>query len=365
MINKKVAFYKNRLKPNDSEIQIYLDILDYNKIPYVLLDNSDPDFWKKLEGVDVFIFKWGHDHHSHQIAHTILPVIENTLELKCFPDQATCWHYDDKVKQHFLLEQAGFPVIPSYVFWDKGAALDWIRQHSDFPLVFKLKNGAGSLSVFLVHHRAQALRMIKRMFGRGMKQTTIPVFYLAKTLNYDLVKIFRYYSINFRNRFINQEKNVYWLRHKNYAYFQQYMPNNQWDTRVTTAGLRAHAFRRFNRPKDFRASGSNSWDISPEQIDLRMVQIALEVSRYFGFQAMAYDFVYDYKGEPRIVEMSYLYGGAGYPDFMNGYWDEHLNWHEGRYWPQYFELSDLLELPGLRMPEGLKTTTKYTKATIH
>lgn len=364
MKNKRVAIYKNRLKPNDSEIRLYLDILTYNKIPYVMVDSGNPDFWEELKDVDLFIFKWGHDHQSHQIAHTILPVIENSLKIKCFPNYATCWHYDDKVKQYFLLDRCGFPAVPSYVFWDRAAALRWINHHSNYPLVFKLRNGAGSFSVFLIKNRAQAIRMIRRMFGRGIRQTDIPVIHLAKTLNYDLAKMLRYYTVALRNHYIRKEKNVYWLKHKNYVYFQDYMPNNQWDTRVTTAGKRAHAFRRFNRRHDFRASGSNHWDISPENIDMRMVKIALDVSEYFGFQAMAYDFVYDRHHQPRIVEMSYLYGGAGFPDFMNGYWDEHLAWHVGRYWPQYFELMDLLELPDLKMPGDLDTVTKYKKATI-
>ena len=365
MKNKLVAIYKNRIKPNDSEIQIYLDILDYNKISYVLVDSGDLYFWEKIRNADLFIFKWGHDHHSQQIAHTILPIIESTLGIPCFPNLATCWHYDDKIKQYFLLDQSGFPVIPSYVFWDKTTALSWINKHHNFPLVFKLRNGAGSFSVFLVRNQAQATRFIRRLFGRGIKQSAIPVQHLARTFNYDFRKIIRYYTVALRNHYINKEKNVYWLRHKNYIYFQDFMPNNGWDTRVTTAGLRAHAFRRFNRRNDFRASGSNQWDISPEHIDLRMIRIALDVSRYFGFQAMAYDFVYDQNHEPKIGEMSYLYGGAGFPDFMNGYWDENLTWYSGRYWPQYFELKDILGLRELMMPDDLMTDTAYKKAKIH
>jgi hypothetical protein len=79
------------------------------------------------------------------------------------------------------------------------------------------------------------------------------------------------------------------------------------------------------------------------------------------FQAMAYDFIYDQKKQPVIVEMSYMYGGAGYPDFMNGYWDAQLNWIEGRYWPQHFELMDLLNRPDLKCPPDLDNSTNYRK----
>jgi hypothetical protein len=93
---------------------------------------------------------------------------------------------------------------------------------------------------------------------------------------------------------------------------------------------------------------------------MQMVRTALDISKHFGFQAMAYDFVYDENHSPRIVEISYLYGGAGHPDFMNGYWDFELNWHEGRYWPQFFELQDLLPEINLTCPD-LKTETHYSK----
>jgi len=76
------------------------------------------------------------------------------------------------------------------------------------------------------------------MFGQGVLQTDFSIPHLAKTLNYDPVKIFRHYAISFRNRFVYPERRQFWLRHKNYVYFQKFLPGNQWDTRVTTAGIK-------------------------------------------------------------------------------------------------------------------------------
>lgn len=358
-----IGIHKNRLPILlDNELKIYTEILKYNKIEFIELDCSDPGFWSKVRKVNFFIYKWGHDHHSRQKALSIIPVIEK-LNIKCFPDIATCWHYDDKVKQYYLLRENGFPVTDTFIFWEKDIAMEWIRSYNNFPLVFKLANGAGSMNVKLIKTRKEAKRLIKRMFGKGIDQDNNSLSQVFSTLNYDIVKIFRYYAINFRNNVLIPERRQYWQRHKNYVYFQQFLPENKWDTRVTTAGSRAHAFRRFIRPNDFRASGSNHWDINPGEIDLRMVKTALDISKCLGFQAMAYDFIYNENKEPRIIEMSYLYGGAGYPDFMNGYWDEDLAWHEGRYWPQYFELYDLLGNNDLKMP-AIETSTAYKKARI-
>ena len=358
-----VGIHKNRLPiSSDNELRIYTEILKFNGIGFIELDCSDQEFWAKLEKTDCFIYKWGHDHHSRQKALSIIPVIEN-LRIKCFPNLATCWHYDDKVKQYYLLKENGFPVVDSFVFWEKDPALDWLRNYKEFPLVSKLTNGAGSMNVKLIISRANAKRFIKRMFGKGLLQDSNSFYQVIRTLNYDIIKTFRYYAIYFRNIYVKPERRPFWQRHKNYVYFQRFLPDNKWDTRVTTAGNRAHAFRRFIRPNDFRASGSNKWDINPAEIDLKMIRIALDITKYFGFQAMAYDFIYNENKEPKIVEMSYLYGGAGYPDFMNGYWDENLKWHAGRYWPQYFELVDLLGMPELKLPV-LDTETSYKRAKI-
>jgi glutathione synthase/RimK-type ligase-like ATP-grasp enzyme len=356
----KVGIHRAVHDKVDSELEVYRKILQHNGVSYIDLDSSDTDFWKNVNDITHFIYKWTDTHLDHQIANAIIPVIQHQKKINCFPNWETSWHYDDKIKQTFLLKENGFPICESYVFYHKRQALEWIES-AKYPLVIKLKNGAGSLSVFLIKSKRRARKFVNKMFGKGIMQTNLSFIHIARTLNFDPVTIFRYYTINFRNKHIIPEKQKLWLRHKNYIYFQKYLPDNKYDTRVTTAGNRAHAFRRFNRKNDFRASGSNVWDINPNKIDIRMVKIALDISKYFGFQAMAYDFLYDEEKEPQIVEISYLYGGAGYPDFMNGYWDENLNWREGRYWPQHFELMDFLEMPDLKLP-NIETNTGYKKA---
>jgi len=54
--------------------------------------------------------------------------------------------------------------------------------------------------------------------------------------------------------------------------------------------------------------------------------------------------------EPETCEISYT--TIDYLMYAcSGYWDDKLNWHEGHFWPQYFILMDLLELPNLKQPE--------------
>ena len=341
------------------DIEIYKEILKFNDIDFVELNCSDPDFWDQVSRIDRLVYKWSNASNDYQIAQSILPVIENHYMIKCFPNQATCWHYDDKIRQYYLLKAHGFPIAESYVFWHKKKAKEWIGD-SEYPLVHKTSGGSGSTAVSLVKNVSQARRIVNRAFRRGISQN--PSFIRSlKIYNFNVRSLYRKYGIQIRNMLINEDVTPFWKRHKNYVLFQKFYPNNRFDTRVQITGARGYAFVRYNRKNDFRASGSNDWSIDKREIDMRMVEIAFEISKQLGFQSMAYDFVYDEDKNPVIVEISYCYGD--YPEFSTGYWDEGLTWHDGRFWPQYFELMDLLERPDLKQPE-MAATSEYTKAKI-
>ena len=155
-----------------NRIEIYKRILKYNNIPFIELHIDEQDFWDKVKKVDLFLFRWAHVDNDHQLVHTILPVIENYLSVKCFPDLNTCWHYDDKVRQYYLLKSLEYPVVESYIFWQKENALEWAK-HADYPVVFKLKKGASSENVILLNNYPETKKIISRMFGRGMPPSGI------------------------------------------------------------------------------------------------------------------------------------------------------------------------------------------------
>ena len=66
-----------------------------------------------------------------------------------------------------------------------------------------------------------------------------------------------------------------------------------------------------------------------ELIDERCVQISFDLNTQLDLQVGAYDFVFDQYNNPLIVEVSYGYSKLAY-DPCPGYWDEQLNWHEGK-----------------------------------
>jgi len=338
-----VGLLPDKYHKKNNYINRYETILNFNGIRNFRLNLNQVDFWDKVSKLDLFIFRWGHYDTDRQIAQIILPIIENILKIKCFPDQNTCWHYDDKIKQYYLLKYFNFPFTESYIFWNKKEAIKWLGNAS-FPLVFKLKTGAGSKNVFLVKNERRAKRIIKRHFGKGKKPIDID------RGNLNIYRDIRHLWAKILRAIKGEDVSDTWQREKNYVLFQKYLPDNEYDTRITIMGGRAFGFRRKTREKDFRASGSGKIEYDMEKVDTRCIKIAFDVSMKMKFQSMAYDFIYNEEGEPEFCEISYTFDDLAIFN-CPGYWDRELKWHEGHFLPQYFQLMDLLNLPNLKQPE--------------
>lgn len=344
-----VGIHKDRYGKFCPFLQKYEEILDYNNIEHIRLDANEPDFWEKVAKLDLFIFRWTHIDDHHQMAKTIIPIVEKQMGIKCFPNLATCWHYDDKIREYYLLKQAGFPVVESYIFWDKKKALDWAEE-VNYPVVFKLKGGASSQNVLLVKKKSIAKKLIRKMFGSGINPNKFSFSGSTKHKDFNLYKTIHHWGGNVLRKYRGEDISPFWQKHKNYVLFQKFLPNNNYDTRITVIGNRAFGYRRFVRKNDFRASGSHNFVTSKDLIDMRCVEIGLTVSKELNFQSMTYDFLFDKNNKPQFTEISYTF-----VDWMvqscPGYWDSNLNWHEGHFWPQYFQLMDTLNLPDLKQPE--------------
>jgi len=274
--------------------------------------------------------------------------VENQMGITCLPNMRTCWSYDDKIREYYLLKHYGFPIIPFWIFWDQKLSLEWLES-TPLPVVFKLKGGAGSANVVLVDSRSLGKKLIRRMFRKGMKPWAIP-FGIVPWRDVDLKLFARRWGGSLIRRINPASTWPGWELQKNYVIFQKFLPNNVYDTRVTVIGDRAFAFRRFNRASDFRASGSGKIDHDINKIDMKFITKAFEVSKAIDFQSMAYDFLYDENGDAALCEISYTYVDFVVRD-CPGYWDSSLNWHEGHFWPQYCQLADTLKMPDLRQPE--------------
>jgi len=338
--------------PNGKDLAVqraYEKILAYNGITSIRLRVEQPDFWEQVRGLSLFIMRFKQHDSDLQQAHDLPPIIEREYGIKCYPNLNTGWHYDDKVKQYHLLRSLGFPMTECWIFYDKQASLEWVEQAA-YPVVFKLRGGAGSQNVVLVRNRRQAHRLVTRMFGKAIFPEKFVNSGSIRFKHFNLYRELHYICGNIYRWGKGLDTSPFWQIHKNYVLFQKFLPGNKWDTRVTVIGDRAFAFRRMVRDDDFRASGSGRIDYDTKQIDIRCIEIAFQISKKMGFQSMAYDFLRNEEGVPEFCEVSYTYVSSAVHE-CSGYWDSQLGWHEGQYWPEYLHLMDALELPSLKMPE--------------
>ena len=330
-------------------LQRYEEILKFNGIECVWLEPSDQDLWQAISELDLFIYQWGHYDGPRHMAGIIIPIVQYEMKIPCFPNWETSWHYDDKIKQYYLLRQHGFPIIESYIFWEEDEALRWLKS-AQMPVVFKLKGGAGSSNVILVANRPNAQRLVSRMFGKGLSSGSVIDRNSLRVKYFNPYKELRRFVGKILTRMRGEYQPLFWQVDKNYALFQKYLPNNSFDTRVSVIGERAFAFRRFNRNDDFRASGSGNIDYDTTKIDPRAIDIAFRISQKLNFQSMGYDFLINQTGDLEISEISYTYVDTAVYK-CPGFWDKNLNWHEGHFWPQYFQLVDALKRPDLMPPQ--------------
>ena len=307
----------------------WVEYCQQHGIEYKLVNVYQPDIIEQVKGCNGFM--WHHHHADYKDALFAKQLIYSleTAGIRCFPNAHTTWHFDDKVGQKYLLESVGAPLVPSYVFYTKKDALEWVR-HTDFPKVFKLRGGAGSYNVALVPNKKNAVRLVKTAFGKGfaLKYRTTSIKEHIRTWREGRTSIFQTLK-SIAALYILPHPNVKMShREKGYVYFQDYIPNNTYDIRICVVGDKAFGLKRLTREKDFRASGSGHIVYDKSQIDERCVQIAFETSKKLKTQSLAFDFVFDDSNEPLVVEISYAYAMKAY-DKCEGYWDSMMIWHAG------------------------------------
>lgn len=313
-----------------------------NNIDYIIVNAFDNDIISQLKDSDAFMW---HRHHAQSKDATaskkILFALENS-GVRVFPDFKTAWHFDDKVAQKYLLETVGAPMVPSYVFYDKKGALDWVKKIS-YPKVFKLKGGAGATNVKLVKTQIEALKLIDKAFGKGFTQFDRLNNFKERYNKYKsgqdtLLGVVKGIGrLVIPTKFSQQQS-----PEKGYAYFQDFIPNNDFDIRIIVIGDKAFAIKRLVRENDFRASGSGRVIYEKSEINLRCVEIAFDVSYKLKSQCLAYDFIFDTNNEPLIVEISFGFSIDAY-DKCNGFWNKDLKWVEKKFNPQYWMIEDLIE----------------------
>lgn len=330
----------------DSFSERWIEYCKGNHIEYKLVDCYSNDILQQLADCSALMWHFSQNSPKAILCARQLVYSVEASGRKVFPDFFTVWHFDDKLGQRYLLEAIGAPLAPTWIFYDKSEAIQWVKK-ADFPKVFKLRGGAGSQNVRLVKSRNQARLLICKAFGHG---------FLAYDAFGNLKERLRKYKLRKTNFQDLIEGTIRFIlpppyarirgREKRYIYFQEYIPGNDHDIRVIVIGNKAFAIKRMVRSNDFRASGSGTVLYEKENFSDEIIRLSFEMSEKLKSQCAAFDFVFS-GGKAYVLEVSYGFIKEVYDD-CTGYWDNDLSWHEGKFNPCGWMVEDMVKELGAR-----------------
>ncbi len=322
----------------------WIEYCEENNIDYKIVDCYRSDIIEQLGNCNGLMWHWDLNDYKASLVAKQLTISLESKSIKLFPNVNTSWHYNDKVGQKYLFESLNIPMIPTYIFYSKMEALEWVKT-TTFPKVFKLRNGAGSLNVRLVRSKHEAKKLIKKSFGKGFASSNKIANLKDKILHFKNDQNFSRFTNIIKTvlRFVlHKENEKLFPREKGYVYFQDFIEGSEYDLRVVVVGDRCWAAARFNRDNDFRASGSGKYSFDNKYFSDKLIKLAFETSRKLEAQSIAYDFI-STDGKFLLIEISYAYP-TGKSDMHPGYWDKDLNWYEGSVNAEYFMIEDFINL---------------------
>jgi len=331
-MNLKIAIQHDEFTHHNGEHQSYsdrwLELAGKFGIQAVPVDAFAADVMEMISGCDAFMWRPSPLASDRLYAMRLLYAVEKGLGMSVFPDLNSSWHFEDKVGQYYFLAAAGIPIPATRVYWTRQQA-EQFCDTATYPFVLKLATGYQSSNVRLVRNRDDAQYYIDKMFGTG----AVSLAYGPASPFRLLLRRLRATSETLQGRNPNGSTAQVELQ---YGYFlvQEFLPGNDFDVRVTVTGDRAFVFRRFNRPNDFRASGSGRIDWNPCEVGEDAVRLAYRVARQLQAQTVAVD-VLRRGTKPVIGELTLSYASWAVRD-CPGHWVLHgspesgrLEWVEG------------------------------------
>ena len=312
------------------------------RIPFSQVDGYENGVVRLLRGHSHFIWHYDHEDPRDRLAAPAVLATASRMGLTVFPDYNTRWHFNDKVAQKYLFEATGLPAPTTKVFYSEQDALASCRDIR-FPVVAKLRSGAGSANVKLIRSSQEARRYIKMMFRKGLQPVPAYTSDLRAKLRRihslkQLLPRLRRFPDRFAYRALVRKSTP---AERGYVLFQEFLPGANHDTRVTVIGDYAWGFRRRVRPGDFRASGSGEILYDPIALDPECVRLGFRAARALRMQSCAIDLVHDQFSRPLIIEASYGF----LPSVVHGApgrWHVSRGWEDGHFHPEDAILDVLL-----------------------
>lgn len=326
----------------------WIEYCETNNISHKVVNCYDSDILEQIKGFDGLLWAF---HHLLPVdllmaRHVLWSAAMQGVQI-C-PDFNSAWHFDDKVAQKYLFEALDIPAAPAWVFYSRESAMKWIAENSHhIPIVAKLRRGAGSYNVKLLKSQQELISYVARMFGKGYSPAPSGMadvghkFKVAygqggiSGITNRLKKAPKFFRI------MRQGKKFHAME-KGYVYFQQFIPENECDYRISIVGKRIWGFKRMVRENEFRASGSGLIDYDPTGIPRNLLETSRKIAEKLKMGSVCFDFVKDKAEQYYLIECSYGFIGLAIYD-CPGFWDFDLNWNDGHFWPENALIEDFIK----------------------
>ena len=214
-----------------------------------LIHNSNDLVFSDYRDGDCLVGRFGHLRKDKAVIKPMYDSLSKKFKNRIFPKHNTYYYYDEKDKQINLFKNNNYPT-PKKIYLENNITDNELKiMGYKYPLVMKKTYGAGSENISLIDSNDE--------------------------ISYPCI-------------------------------LEEFCPNNDGDIRINVIGDRVMGFKRYNRPNDFRASGSGIIEYI-EELPWECCEIANQISKENNFESMAYDFVKDSKGKWVLLEISYTY----------------------------------------------------------
>ena len=198
----------------------YERFLKHNKIDYEYYDIHRSDFISQAKKYDLIIWHTQSSFAEQWEAKSKIKFLENEVNVSCFPSYEALWFFEDKIRQQWLFDKHNIRAINTFISFSKEETIEYLEK-CKYPIVSKEATNSGSEGVFLLKNKKQAINFSHQVFDAGH----------------------RVHSSTY-------------LRQKNYVLFQELVPNEGYDLRVTIIGNNYFGYYREIPKGDFRASGA-------------------------------------------------------------------------------------------------------------
>jgi len=226
-------------------------------------------------------------------------IINKVLDKLVYPHFGEISIHENKKYLSSWLKANHLPLPKTYVFYNKGEALEYIRS-VEMPIVAKMNIGASGKGVRILQESANAEKYVDQAFGKGIRQAWGPNIKMGDYQN-RVTRLVKDPSIIISR--LKAYRRNYEAMQKGFVIFQEYVPHD-YEWRVVKIGDSYFGHQKVKQ--GFKASGTKGIDYIPPSDGL--LNFIKELCEKHQFNCMAIDLFEDGNEGYLINELQCIFG---------------------------------------------------------